>query len=398
MKIRIASFVALLFILGFLFISILPQVLPPSVELPSQQEIDAWVNKFEGDIQTLNNKINGLEDKKLIAEYKNKITLLEKAKTRIPEWYKENQGNPLDFYRYVVGLIRPEFLKPAPQINEEIVLVKNIEAYRKSGVTLHPAGYPLGNEDIFKTATRDKTGTSENKVYQPYKGNVYTMDDYFLRNGQVETGSNNIVTSVVFDYRGFDTLGEGTVLFIAVSSISMLLFHILKRKKKGIVEKKSFKEDVSRIIAYSALFLFPLIIIFGAYLVIHGHLTPGGGFQGGAVMASGTALILVAAFIARNSKMTRKILSVFESLALTIFICMGFAGITTAFLYNFMATSDSLFNTVALGPNPGDLTSAGILPIISLAVGIEVFCGISIILVSLFHASKEDKEETEGAS
>ncbi len=398
MKIRIASFIALLFILGFLFISILPQVLPPSVELPSQEEIDAWVNKFENDIQTLNNEISGLKDKELIAEYKNKITLLEKAKTRIPEWHSENQGNPVGFYRYVVGLIRPEFLEPEPQINEEVVLVKNIEAYRKSGVTLHPAGYPLGNEDIFKTATADKTSTSENKIYQPYKGNVYTMDDYFLRNGQVETGSNNIVTSVVFDYRGFDTLGEGTVLFIAVSSISMLLFHILKRKKKGVIEKKSFKEDVSRIIAYSALFLFPLIIIFGAYLVIHGHLTPGGGFQGGAVMASGTALILVTGFIARNSKMTRKILSVFESLALTIFICMGFAGITTAFLYNFMATPDSLFNTVAFGPNLGDLTSAGILPIISLAVGIEVFCGISIILVSLFHASKEDKEETEGAS
>ncbi len=48
------------------------------------------------------------------------------------------------------------------------------------------------------------------------------MDDYFLAWGQAETGANNIVTSVVFDYRAFDTLGEATVLFTAVSGIVAL--------------------------------------------------------------------------------------------------------------------------------------------------------------------------------
>lgn len=398
MKIRIASFIALLFILGFLFVSILPQVLPPSVELPPQGEIDEWVNTFDMEINRLGTAVKGIENERTISFVKNRISLLESAKQRIPEWHSKYQGEAMKFYRYVAGLVGSEVLRPLSGEFEGSVLVRNLEIYRKSGVKLHPVGQPLGNEDIFKTATADKTSISEDKIYQVYKGNSYTMDDYFLRNGQVETGSNNIVTSVVFDYRAFDTLGEGTVLFIAVSSISMLLFQILKRKKKGIVEKKAFSPDVSRIIAYSALFLFPLIIVFGAYLVVHGHLTPGGGFQGGAVMASGTALILVAALIARDSKMTRKILSVFESLALTIFICMGFAGMATAFLYNFLATPNGAFNTVALGSNAGDITSAGILPILSLAVGIEVFCGISIILVSLFHASKPDKGEITDAS
>ena len=45
------------------------------------------------------------------------------------------------------------------------------------------------------------------------------MDDYFIQNGQTQTGCNNIVTSVVFDYRGVDTLGEATVLFAAVTGI-----------------------------------------------------------------------------------------------------------------------------------------------------------------------------------
>ena len=49
------------------------------------------------------------------------------------------------------------------------------------------------------------------------------MDDYFIKNAQIETGANNVVTSAVFDYRGFDTLGEATVLFTAVISIVALL-------------------------------------------------------------------------------------------------------------------------------------------------------------------------------
>ena len=45
------------------------------------------------------------------------------------------------------------------------------------------------------------------------------MDDYFIENGQVETGSNNIVAAVTFDYRGFDTLGEASVLFAAATGV-----------------------------------------------------------------------------------------------------------------------------------------------------------------------------------
>ena len=49
-----------------------------------------------------------------------------------------------------------------------------------------------------------------------------SMDDYIISNAQNETGANNAVTSVVFDYRGFDTLAEATVLFTAVAGVIML--------------------------------------------------------------------------------------------------------------------------------------------------------------------------------
>ena len=54
------------------------------------------------------------------------------------------------------------------------------------------------------------------------------MDDYIIENTQRETGANNAVTAVVFDYRGYDTLGEATILFTAVTGVVTLF-----RKKKA---------------------------------------------------------------------------------------------------------------------------------------------------------------------
>jgi multisubunit Na+/H+ antiporter MnhB subunit len=58
------------------------------------------------------------------------------------------------------------------------------------------------------------------------------MDDYIIENAQEETGNNNVVASVVFDYRGFDTLGEATILFTAVTGV-LLVLRGVKRKEDG---------------------------------------------------------------------------------------------------------------------------------------------------------------------
>ena len=58
------------------------------------------------------------------------------------------------------------------------------------------------------------------------------MDDYIIENSQEETGSNNVVAAVLFDYRGLDTLGEATILFTAVTGV-LLLLRASKRKEKS---------------------------------------------------------------------------------------------------------------------------------------------------------------------
>ncbi len=57
------------------------------------------------------------------------------------------------------------------------------------------------------------------------------MDDYFIANGQEQAAANNIVTTVVFDYRGFDTLGESVVLFTAVIGVGLMFRHMLKEEE-----------------------------------------------------------------------------------------------------------------------------------------------------------------------
>lgn len=58
------------------------------------------------------------------------------------------------------------------------------------------------------------------------------MDDYFIANGQEEAGANNIVTAVLFDYRGIDTLGEASVLFTAVTGVG-ILFRLRKKEEES---------------------------------------------------------------------------------------------------------------------------------------------------------------------
>ncbi|MCS7232528.1 MAG: sodium:proton antiporter [Synergistetes bacterium] len=158
--------------------------------------------------------------------------------------------------------------------------------------------------------------------------------------------------------------------------------------------------SMSKIVKTITALTFWAIIVFGLYVVIHGHLTPGGGFQGGAVIASSTALFLVA-FSKEDflRKYKDSFFSVAESGGLILFISIAFLGIGATFFYNFIANSGGVFgNPVPLGINDGDLNTAGTLPPMNMAVGLEVFGGISMILFFMFlgaYLKPFNKEESE---
>lgn len=157
---------------------------------------------------------------------------------------------------------------------------------------------------------------------------------------------------------------------------------------------------MSRIVSYIARAAWPFCLVYGLYIVLHGHLTPGGGFQGGAVMATGAALMMVSgAWGAAGREGHFRRAEGLESLGLIGFIAVAFGGLLfgAAFFQNWLAnTGTSFFGlAVAPGPNGGVMRTAGTLPLMNLAVGIEVFGGISVILCALqrtFHHADGDED------
>jgi len=191
---------------------------------------------------------------------------------------------------------------------------------------------------------------------------------HYIDEGIEETGAANIVTSVVVNYRGFDTLGEITVLFIAAIGLGAVLTSSGREKMRKT-------EPASLVLYTGCRLLFPLILIFGIYIFIHGHLTPGGGFQGGAIIASGFLLIYLGC---RERRISRIASNLTESLGGLIFVVIGLLGLVFGgyFLLNFLpkGTANALF-------------SAGIIPIIYIAIGFKVGSELAGIIDNLIEES-----------
>jgi len=187
---------------------------------------------------------------------------------------------------------------------------------------------------------------------------------YYIDEGIEETGAVNIVTAVVVNYRGFDTLGEVTVLFIAAIGLGA----VLTTSVKGETRKT---QPASLVLYTGCRLLFPLIFVFGTYVFIHGHLTPGGGFQGGAIIASGFLLIYLGC---RERKISRVGSNLADSLGGLVFVIIGLFGLVLGsyFLLNFLPKGTA--NT---------LVSAGIIPIIYVAIGFKVGSELTSIIGSL---------------
>jgi multicomponent Na+:H+ antiporter subunit B len=176
----------------------------------------------------------------------------------------------------------------------------------------------------------------------------------------------NVVAAVTFDYRGFDTLGEEFILFAAVIGLALLL-----RAQRDEQETEAEDEAESRrppptsdAVRLLGLGLVGPTVLFGIYVVTHGHLSPGGGFQGGVALASALLLVYLAGrFVTYERLGPESYIEVAEGAAAAAYVGIGLAGLALGGAY--------LDNFVPLG-KIGDLFSAGTIPLINAAVGLEV--------------------------
>jgi multicomponent Na+:H+ antiporter subunit B len=151
---------------------------------------------------------------------------------------------------------------------------------------------------------------------------------------------------------------------------------------------------MSKIVRTIADILIPPVFVYSVYIIMHGHLTPGGGFQGGGVFASGVALLIVA-FGSRSIHKSLKEhqLSILESSGALIFIGLAFGGLATLFFYNFLVGSSIFGHIPAFGSNPGDIWTGGVVPLMNIGVALKVIAGLSSILLVMALAISETEVE-----
>jgi len=196
-----------------------------------------------------------------------------------------------------------------------------------------------------------------------------TAASYYAEKGPGEMGATNLVTSVLITYRGLDTLGEVTVLFLVASILGFYLN-----------TQKSYKNNTCSPLLYTASrLIFPFIFLTGIYIILNGHLSPGGGFQGGAFIASAFLLFILAG-LGKNK--STGIFSFLESMSGVVYVLIGFAGIMLA--GGFLDT-----RILPLG-EAGKLISAGAIPVISILIGIKVGAELSSMIVKLSQNGQED--------
>lgn len=201
--------------------------------------------------------------------------------------------------------------------------------------------------------------------------------DVISRLAVYQRHATDVVNAITYDYRGFDTLGEEFILFSAVVGV-MLLLRPEEDTPGGQRDNAAATSDratLSEPVRVFATMIFGLTILFGFYIASHGQLTPGGGFQGGVIIAAAPMLI----YIAQNTEAFRRIVShplmeLIESSGAAGYAIVGLAGL--AFGVPFLT------NIVPLGKT-GNLFSGGTIAVISASVGVEV-TGAFILLIFVY--------------
>lgn len=295
------------------------------------------------------------------------IDPLDSVETRIPDVEKEKQSSPLKEQRGDLPeeVKKEQFRDGRESARRAILNSKGIRYFRKfylvmSVLLCFSIIYVL----LWTVAALPPFGLADNPAHNEVAAR-------YIESGLQETGAVNIVTGMILDYRAFDTFGESCVLFIASCCVLALLR--IDRTEKG-KEARRLAEENDRlfepkndiILQKCACVLVPVILLFGVYIILNGHLSPGGGFSGGAVLGSGLILYLNAFGFQKTERIiTEKVYRRITLCALT-FYCLAKS-------YSFFTGANHLESGIPLG-TPGAILSSGLILPLNICVGLVVAC------------------------
>lgn len=197
----------------------------------------------------------------------------------------------------------------------------------------------------------------------------------YIENGLQETGAVNIVTGMILDYRAFDTLGESTVLFSAAMIVLLLLrvdagseaYSPLARAiRENPTEDTYYEPSHDAILQRTARVLAPFVALLGVYVVLNGHLSPGGGFSGGAIIGA-ALMIYVTAF---GFASIRRFFT-YKTYQYTVLVAL--LTYAASKCYSFYTGANGLHSVIPLG-TPGAILSSGLILVLNICVGFIVAC------------------------
>ncbi len=187
--------------------------------------------------------------------------------------------------------------------------------------------------------------------------------------------ATNLDAFVNFDFRGFDTLGEEFIFLVSVAGFALLL---QERRGETTGDERAASPPrkpgpTDPVIRVASVVFVPFALAFGLYVVAHGQLTPGGGFQGGVALATGALGIFLAAGFERYERTVPKsAVEAFEMLGAFGYIAIGAAGLVGGGVF--------LRNLLPYGET-GSLFSGGTIDLLNYAVGMAVAGGFIVVFI-----------------
>ncbi|MBN2894872.1 MAG: hypothetical protein JXK05_03150 [Campylobacterales bacterium] len=187
---------------------------------------------------------------------------------------------------------------------------------------------------------------------------IDTIGETLLHINAQSTQVANAVTSVVTYFRGLDTLGEVSILFLSIFGVALHMQH----------STRNLFGAHDTLLQIGAQVLFPLIVLFGVYIITHGHLSPGGGFQGGVIIASAFVLRFLA--YGDHYEPSARLLTLSESLSGAGLVLLGVLG---------LLLGDRIFAQILSLGTMGTLLSGGVIELVYLFVGLKVAAEMTLL-------------------
>jgi multicomponent Na+:H+ antiporter subunit B len=193
-----------------------------------------------------------------------------------------------------------------------------------------------------------------------------------------QTNATGVVSAVNFEYRGFDTVGEEFILFIAATGVATVLRHMRGERERPPQDAELGGTDptTTDALRLGALIFVGPVLVFGWFLATHAQTNPSGGFQGGVVLASALIMIYLAGeFLIFERASPIDLTDAVEALGAGGFAAVGISAMPMGLAY--------LTNFLPLGGLPGAVSSSGTIALISFFVGVEVAAAFMLIVAEL---------------